>query len=816
MTDTNFVATHELVEVSNPLNQDREFVSLAAEPGGGYVMSWTSAFDSVNNTDEIYAQRFNADGTEFGAAFQVNSTIAGNQTQSQVAVLNNGDIVVTWQSANQDGDENGIYMQRFNSAGVPLGTETLVNTTTTGNQYDAEVIALSGGDFAVIWADEDDPGNVASIRMQRYNSDGTTNGSELVLHSENLPATVFQDIEVVELTGGRLAISWDRTSFSGQANDTAQLAIYTQAGVQISAPVNPEQTADQVLTDPATGIVALGNGNVLITWVASFNMTGSNNVGYSDIMGRIYDQNGVAQTSEFAITAGVDNRRFAIFAESDGNGGALIGYIEEGATVFYKPLEIVHLDQNGNIIAEAIWASPNENRGTDFATMVILSNGDVIVAYQDELGGGDIHHHRLVDATDVRFDDTANTVTLLDTGEAVTGLEGDDNITGGSGDDLIGGGKGIDTIDGGGGDDTIQGNEDDDILSGGDGEDTIVGGSGNDTINGDDHADLLDGMTGNDTINGGDGVDRIYGGAGSDTINGGEGDDFLFGFREGPGGPFIAPGEDTDIGFTNIINGDGGHDRIDGGRGDDIINGGEGDDILNGDVLGTVLGVLVGGNDLFIASNGADSSFGGLGFDTIDYSGMNGALTVVFRANPASTFDFRGTVLIDANGGNPQYAQFINEIERLIATNLADTITGFIEDETIEGRGGDDRIGGGGGNDILDGGDDTDTAVFRNAISNYDFDVEGVTLNVTDSFAGGTNDGVDMLDNFEQLEFDGVLYTLQRGTTTAQTLIGGSMNDHFVGDDGADYLLDTAGGDDVLFGGEGNDQLQGSAGADQN
>ena len=50
-----------------------------------------------------------------------NSETDHYQQYSTVAMDQNGDFVITWQSFDQDGDGWGVYAQRYNPAGIPLG-----------------------------------------------------------------------------------------------------------------------------------------------------------------------------------------------------------------------------------------------------------------------------------------------------------------------------------------------------------------------------------------------------------------------------------------------------------------------------------------------------------------------------------------------------------------------------------------------------------------------------------------------------------------------------------------------------------------------
>jgi hypothetical protein len=40
-----------------------------------------------------------------------------------MTALSNGDFIVTWRSAGQDGSGDGVYMQRFGAGGNKIGAE---------------------------------------------------------------------------------------------------------------------------------------------------------------------------------------------------------------------------------------------------------------------------------------------------------------------------------------------------------------------------------------------------------------------------------------------------------------------------------------------------------------------------------------------------------------------------------------------------------------------------------------------------------------------------------------------------------------------
>ena len=69
-----------------------------------------------------------------GTDTQVNTYTSGDQIYSSVTALNDGGFVVTWSSDGQDGSGYGIYGQRYAADGTPVGSEFRANTYTSSDQ----------------------------------------------------------------------------------------------------------------------------------------------------------------------------------------------------------------------------------------------------------------------------------------------------------------------------------------------------------------------------------------------------------------------------------------------------------------------------------------------------------------------------------------------------------------------------------------------------------------------------------------------------------------------------------------------------------
>jgi len=205
------------------------------------------------------------------------------------------------------------------------------------------------------------------------------------------------------------------------------------------------------------------------------------------------------------------------------------------------------------------------------------------------------------------------------------------------------------------------------------------------------------GRAGNDTLtideaNGALPRANLFGGDGNDTLIGGSGNDMLFG----------EAGND-------ILQGRGGNDFLFGGAGNDTLIGGAGDDQVFGEA----------GDDRLIwnPGDGSDLNEGGLGIDTIEVNGGNGAETFTTTANgarvrfdrldPAPFFLDIGSsenLVVNMNGGDDTFTAG-NGLASLIQL----IVDGGAGNDTITGGDGNDLLFGGDGNDVITGGRGNDT-----------------------------------------------------------------------------------------------------------
>ena len=166
--------------------------SISVGPTGEFVVVWASYLQDGSLTG-VFGQRFDADAVPAGGEFQVNTYTTGWQgsylifalTGPEVAMNDSGDFVVIWDSSNQppDGDGLGVFGQRYDAAGNPMGGEFPINTTTPGNQLFADLAVEDDGDFVVVWFGTDQDGSSYGAVGQAFDFAGNPLGGEFAINT---------------------------------------------------------------------------------------------------------------------------------------------------------------------------------------------------------------------------------------------------------------------------------------------------------------------------------------------------------------------------------------------------------------------------------------------------------------------------------------------------------------------------------------------------------------------------------------------------------------------------------------------------------
>jgi hypothetical protein len=192
-------------QVNTTMSGDQEYSSVAMDSAGNFVVIWSSDGQDSSGSG-VYGQRYDVLGLPVGGEFQVNTTTAGDQTSANVAMDPLGDFVVTWSSKNQDGQGWGVYAQRFDAFGTPQGSEFRVNSTTNKDQAYSSVAMTPSGNFIISWSSEDQDQSGWGVYARHYAPDGTPLDGEFMVQTTSALDQRYSSLALDGL--GHMVVIW--------------------------------------------------------------------------------------------------------------------------------------------------------------------------------------------------------------------------------------------------------------------------------------------------------------------------------------------------------------------------------------------------------------------------------------------------------------------------------------------------------------------------------------------------------------------------------------------------------------------------------
>ena len=247
-------------QVNSFTTSDQRSPAIATDGSGNFVVVWIS-YGQDGNGFGVFGQRFSSSGSPLGLEFQVNSFTTAPQFVPSVAANAAGDFVVVWPSVGQDGDGWGVFGQRFSSAGVPQGLEFQVNSFTTGDQLYPRVATNASGAFVVAWQSVPQDGDNQGVFGQRFNAAGLPQGAEFQVNSYTTNAQYRP--AVAANAAGDFVVTWD-SKFQDGAHDGIIGRRFSSSGAAVGSDfqINAFTTGGQQL--PV--VAADGTGSFVVVW----------------------------------------------------------------------------------------------------------------------------------------------------------------------------------------------------------------------------------------------------------------------------------------------------------------------------------------------------------------------------------------------------------------------------------------------------------------------------------------------------------------------------------------------------------------------
>ena len=262
---------------------------------GDFVVSWDGQGSGDN--EGIFMRRFDAAGAPSTGITVVNTTTSGRQEESDVALTNDGRVVVTWfddsngkrivarqfdalnnggtqilmpgghpndpvapavatdgagnfvvvwNEGGLGGPKEDIYMQSFTASGSPIGTVVQVNTTTSEQQEFADVAINAAGYTVVTWQSMNQDGSAEGIFARSYEPGASNPSAEIPV---NLYTADNQSQPAVAINSrGQIVIAWEGERAGDSSALSARTFDWPEASTANTAPV---------LTPVAPSLVAI-------------------------------------------------------------------------------------------------------------------------------------------------------------------------------------------------------------------------------------------------------------------------------------------------------------------------------------------------------------------------------------------------------------------------------------------------------------------------------------------------------------------------------------------------------------------------------
>lgn len=260
---------------------------------GKSVIVWQ---DKGSKTYEIYKQTFQENGDPLGIPERVNHFRPNDQINPKVAIDNQGNYVIIWQSYKQDGSGSGIFGRKYIADNNQKFREFRINTYKRGDQSKPVIAMNSAGNFVVAWVSSID-GSASKRRIvaQRYNSFSEPIGKEIKISQHSRYKNDNPSIAIDE--SGNFSIVWQSIH---KKDWDIYAQVYSWDGVPISDTdilINTTTELDQ--TNPSIAIV--NNNQFIIVWQNISNHKVLSNI-QNNINAQIIDTNSTKIGNELKVT----------------------------------------------------------------------------------------------------------------------------------------------------------------------------------------------------------------------------------------------------------------------------------------------------------------------------------------------------------------------------------------------------------------------------------------------------------------------------------------------------------------------------------
>jgi hypothetical protein len=167
----------------------------------GYLRAAVFHYDYDILEQDVFGQRFSADGSPVGRRFRVHRAQRGLQRNAAVAVDGEGGFLIAWDSSDQVtgiGPTDGVWARRFNARGLAIGPEIKLDEDPGVLARLPALAAGADGGFLAVWEGEGDGTDGTEVYGRLLDGRGQAVGPQFQLNT-----SVEHDQRAASVAAGR-------------------------------------------------------------------------------------------------------------------------------------------------------------------------------------------------------------------------------------------------------------------------------------------------------------------------------------------------------------------------------------------------------------------------------------------------------------------------------------------------------------------------------------------------------------------------------------------------------------------------------------
>ncbi|MDB3912955.1 hypothetical protein N9381_14540, partial [Paracoccaceae bacterium] len=345
---------------------------------GGFVVAWGDQSNADGDGNGVFGQMYDAFGNTVGSEFQINTHINSNQRYPSISGLSDGGFVVTWHSISQDGDDDGVFGQRYDASGNASGPEFQINTHTTSYQQFSSVTSLNDGGFVVTWHSDQDGG--WGVYGQRFDSSGNASGAEFKINSTSTNYLLYPSVS--GFSDGGFIATWYGHGDKDTNGDGVYGQRYDQYGNTIGSEflINTEKSGNQI--QPA--VTALSNGGFVATWTSA-----GQDANGEGVYAQRYNASGEKDGSEFRVNTDQngDERYSEVTSLTDG-GYVVTWYSNTHTDDTNYGVHGQRFDASGAAVGSQFLVNSTTTNAQIYPMIAALADSGFVVTWQSYLQDG--------------------------------------------------------------------------------------------------------------------------------------------------------------------------------------------------------------------------------------------------------------------------------------------------------------------------------------------------------------------------------------------------------------------------------------------